>query len=240
MTLISRILMALLAAAALPGALQAGGAPLAREAATADGALAVARFDTADAARAEVAEGAAMDLDEPGAPASAVTFGRGLDLQGTPIRLVGRRPSPRGGSALARNPSASGSPVIGTPAGSPVRFRSISSGFGSRWHPVYGGTRFHAGLDMIAPYGTPVVATAAGIVATAGACGGYGLCVAIDHGGGVVTIYGHLSRIDVAPGTNIARGQGLGLVGSTGVSTGPHLHYEIRRSGQPLNPLPYL
>ena len=236
MTLQPRILIALLVAAALPGVLQAG-APLAREALPADGALAVARLDRAEAARAD---GAAMDLDEPAAPVSAVTFGRGLDLQGTPIRLVGRRPSPRGGSVLARNPSASGSPVIGTPAGSPVRFRSISSGFGSRWHPVYGGTRFHAGIDMIAPYGSPVVATAAGTVATAGSCGGYGLCVAIDHGGGVVTIYGHLSRIDVAPGTAIARGQELGLVGSTGVSTGPHLHYEIRRSGQPLSPLPYL
>ena len=240
MTMPARIVVAALVTAILPGALLAEAAPLTRAALPAEGALAIARFDTADAARAEAGDGAAMDLDEPITSASAVTFGRGLDLQGTPIRLVGRQPSPRGGSTLARNLSASGSPVIGIPAGSPVRFRSISSGFGTRWHPVFGGSRFHAGIDMIAPSGTPVVATAAGSVATAGSCGGYGLCVAIDHGGGVVTIYGHLSRIDVAPGTNIARGQGLGLVGSTGVSTGPHLHYEIRRSGQPLNPLPYL
>jgi murein DD-endopeptidase MepM/ murein hydrolase activator NlpD len=225
-------LLAALIAAALPGALHADAAPHAS--------LAVVRADHGDAARTVPADSAAMDLDEPDAPTSGVTFGRGLDLQGTPIRLIGSRPASRSGSGLARNPAAYGSPVMGTPAGSPVRFHGISSGFGSRWHPVYGGSRFHAGIDMVAPTGTPVVATAPGIVATAGGCGGYGLCVAIDHGGGVVTIYGHLSRIDVAPGTRIERGQSLGQVGSTGVSTGPHLHYEIRRSGQPLNPQPYL
>lgn len=239
MTPCRRILLATMVAAVLPSALLADAAPLARDVVPAQTTLAVAHIDAAESAQAGGADGAALDLDEPDAPTSSVTFGRGLDLQGTPIRLVGARPAARRGSGLARNPAASG-PVIGTPSGSPVRFNSISSGFGSRWHPVYGGTRFHAGIDMIAPYGSPVVATAAGIVATAGSCGGYGLCVAIDHGGGVVTIYGHLSRIDVSAGTNIARGQELGLVGSTGVSTGPHLHYEIRRGGQPLNPLPYL
>lgn len=93
---------------------------------------------------------------------------------------------------------------------------------------------------MAAPYGTPVYATSPGVVLTAGSCGGYGLCVAIDHGGGVVSIYGHLSRVDVQSGAAIARGAELGLVGSTGVSTGPHLHYEIRQNGRPLNPAPYL
>lgn len=190
----------------------------------------------AAAAAAVPASVAALDFDGADA-APGVTFGRGLDLEGTPIRLAAPRPG-RGGAGIGGISSTRA--AMGVPAGSPVRFHAISSGFGSRWHPVYGGARFHAGVDMTAPYGTPVVATAPGIIATAGSCGGYGLCVAIDHGGGVATVYGHLSRVDVAPGAPVGRGQPVGLVGSTGVSTGPHLHYEVRRNGQPLNPVPYL
>lgn len=172
--------------------------------------------------------------DEDAPP--GISFGRALDLQGTPITLVTRTARSKGSRfAPGRN---TGLAVM--PSGSPLRFASISSGFGSRWHPVYGQVRFHAGVDMAAPSGTPVYVTSSGVVIAAGSCGGYGQCVAVDHGGGVVSLYGHLSRVDVYPGRQVGSGQEIGLVGSTGVSTGPHLHYEIRINGSPVNPRPYL
>lgn len=180
---------------------------------------------------------ASFDLDagEDHAP-PRVSFGRALDLEGTPISLVTK--VGRGSGSRFASGRNGGSAVM--PYGSPLRFASISSGYGSRWHPIYGEVRFHAGIDMAAPYGTPVYATSSGVIIVAGSCGGYGQCVAIDHGGGVVSVYGHLSRIDVYPGRRVGSGQEIGLVGSTGVSTGPHLHYEIRINGSPVNPRPYL
>lgn len=167
--------------------------------------------------------------------ASPVTFGRALDLEGSPIRLV----SPRRDSLLAALPAAWTGPAA-TPAGSPVRATRLSSGFGSRWHPILGGGRFHAGVDLAAPAGSLVEATAPGLVQAAGWCGGYGLCVMIDHGGGYATIYGHLSKIDVAAGQAVSSGQAIGSVGSTGLSTGPHLHYEVRFRERPVNPRKFL
>ena len=180
----------------------------------------------------------ATDFDdlEPAVPASPVTFGRALDLQGSPMRLTrALQPGHPGLFAQGRwtGPSL-------RPYGLPVRTQGVTSGFGSRWHPVLGGYRFHAGIDLAAPTGTAIVATSPGAVVAAGWCGGYGQCVTIDHGGGVMTLYGHLSRIDVAPGQQIARGQSIGLVGSTGRSTGPHLHYEVRVNGMAVNPADYL
>jgi murein DD-endopeptidase MepM/ murein hydrolase activator NlpD len=121
-----------------------------------------------------------------------------------------------------------------------LRFAAISSRYGVRWHPVLGGARFHAGLDMAAPIGSPVYATAPGAVSTAGWCGNYGWCVTIDHGHGIATLFGHLSAIGVQPGQIVTAGQPLGRVGSTGRSTGPHLHYEIRKDGRPIDPGPHL
>ena len=169
-------------------------------------------------------------------PALPVTFGRALDLQGSPMRLTrALQPGHPGLFAQGRwtGPSL-------RPYGLPVRTQGVTSGFGSRWHPVLGGYRFHAGIDLAAPTGTAIVATSPGAVVAAGWCGGYGQCVTIDHGGGVMTLYGHLSRIDVAPGQQIARGQSIGLVGSTGRLTGPHLHYEVRVNGMAVNPADYL
>lgn len=118
---------------------------------------------------------------------------------------------------------------------------AIRGGFGMRHNPFGGwGTEFHKGQDISAPYGSQVIATADGVVVIAGWLRGYGQVVYVDHGNGISTRYGHLSRIDVTVGQTIKRGAQLGLVGSTGRSTGPHLHYEVRIDGLATNPIPYL
>jgi len=117
----------------------------------------------------------------------------------------------------------------------------LESGFGGRRNPFGGGGyEFHSGQDIDALPGTPVVAGASGMVTFAGWQNGYGQLVVIDHGGGLTTRYGHLSHIDVDLGRVVSRGEFLGKVGSTGRSTGPHLHYEVRISDEPVNPLQYL
>jgi murein DD-endopeptidase MepM/ murein hydrolase activator NlpD len=118
---------------------------------------------------------------------------------------------------------------------------AIRGGFGVRRNPFGGwGSEFHKGQDISAPYGAQVIATADGMIERAGWLRGYGQVVYVDHGNGISTRYGHLSRIDVTAGQMIKRGDQLGLVGSTGRSTGPHLHYEVRVDGQAINPVPYL
>ena len=98
-------------------------------------------------------------------------------------------------------------------------------------------TRFHAGLDIGAGWGSPIVAAADGQVIGAGWAGGYGREVQIAHGGGIVSLYGHMSEIVATEGSYVRRGQLIGYVGSSGLSTGPHLHFEVRQGGQPVNPL---
>lgn len=117
---------------------------------------------------------------------------------------------------------------------------TITSPFGWRSNPLGGGPEFHQGLDIAAPSGTAVTAAAAGTVIMAQWYGGYGNYVLIDHGGGYSTGYGHLSAIYVANGQSVQRGQAIGAVGSTGQSTGPHLHFEIRIAGKPVDPAPRL
>ena len=117
----------------------------------------------------------------------------------------------------------------------------LEGGFGGRRNPFGGpGYEFHSGQDIEADMGTPVVAGARGLVSFVGWQNGYGQLVIVDHGGGLSTRYGHLSHIDVDAGQQVARGQLLGKVGSTGRSTGPHLHYEVRINDQAVNPLQYL
>lgn len=126
------------------------------------------------------------------------------------------------------------------PHGSPAPGQKISSRFGTRKDPFTGGRAMHGGLDFRARKGVPVIATASGKVTRAGRKGGYGKLVEIDHGGGITTRYAHLSKIRVKVGQKIERGQKIGNVGSTGRSTGPHLHYEVRRKGRVLNPIHYV
>lgn len=121
-------------------------------------------------------------------------------------------------------------PVIGT----------ITSGFGNRYHPILGYNRFHSGIDIAAPYGTLVKAADGGQVIQAAYSGGYGYSILIYHGGGFATWYAHLSSFAVSAGQMVQRGQVIGLVGSTGLATGPHLHFEVRINGVPQNPRAYL
>lgn len=113
---------------------------------------------------------------------------------------------------------------------------TFTSPFGIRRHPIFGIRRMHTGQDIAAPYGSPVAAAADGRVMYMGWFGGYGKIVILDHGEGVSTLYAHLSRILISPDAAVRRGQVIGLVGSTGYSTGPHVHFEIRINGRPIDP----
>ncbi|WP_460207184.1 murein hydrolase activator EnvC family protein [Scytonema sp. NUACC21] len=115
-----------------------------------------------------------------------------------------------------------------------------SSPFGWRVHPVLGYRRFHAGLDFAASYGSTIRAADSGTVIFAGWYGGYGKAVIVNHGKGITTLYGHSSELYVSEGQTVERGQAIAAVGSTGLSTGPHLHFEVRRNGTPVDPLNFL
>lgn len=119
----------------------------------------------------------------------------------------------------------------------PLEVARLSSGFGMRFHPILGYSRMHAGVDFAAPTGTPIHAVTDGVVAFAGRHGGHGNFVKLTHNGGLGTGYAHMSRIAVRAGEQVRRGEVIGYVGSTGLSTGPHLHYEVYKGGQTVNPL---
>lgn len=116
----------------------------------------------------------------------------------------------------------------------------LTDPFGWRTHPVYGTRHFHDGMDIGVGAGTPLRAVSAGTVVMASRYGGYGLAVRIDHGGGVTTQYSHMSQIDVQPGQKVAAGEHIGYSGSTGVSTGPHLHFSVFLNGAPTDPEPWM
>lgn len=116
----------------------------------------------------------------------------------------------------------------------------ITSEFGWRTHPIFGTARFHSGLDIGGDYGMPIYAAAGGTVIYAGWISGYGNAVIIDHGGGVTTLYGHNDSLNVSEGENVAQGQVIAMCGSTGNSTGPHCHFEVRENGEPVSPYGYL
>ncbi|MDY4486193.1 MAG: peptidoglycan DD-metalloendopeptidase family protein [Anaerovibrio sp.] len=116
----------------------------------------------------------------------------------------------------------------------------ITSEFGWRTHPIFGTARFHSGLDIGGDYGMSIYAAASGTVIYAGWISGYGNAVIIDHGGGVTTLYGHNDSLNVSEGENVAQGQVIAMCGSTGNSTGPHCHFEVRENGEPVSPYGYL
>lgn len=169
-----------------------------------------------------------------------ITFGRAADIEGVPIDFSRYRPPSKPGPTAAAGKTGKTLAYSGAfvwPSRLPLASAALSSRFGARFHPILGGWRQHSGVDLAAPIGTPVVAPSPGLVVAAQWWGGYGLFVAVDHGKGVQTRYGHLSQLAVYPGQQVALGQVVGYVGSTGNSTGPHLHYEMRFNGQPLDPL---
>ena len=132
--------------------------------------------------------------------------------------------------------------VIAVPSEKPVKSSvSFESPFGVRSDPFGRGRAMHAGIDLAGPVGTPIHATADGTVARSGwNSGGYGNLVELDHGRGITTRYGHLSKISAEPGSRVTRGQVIGYMGSTGRSTGSHLHYEVRIDGRAVNPIPFM
>ena len=130
--------------------------------------------------------------------------------------------------------------IVAIPSQKPVEEVDFTSGFGVRSDPFRGGAAMHAGVDIRGAYGTPIHATADGVVGRAGWANGYGNLVELDHGRGIQTRYGHLSAILVQPGQRVKRGDLIARMGSTGRSTGNHLHYEVRLDGNAVNPMPFL
>jgi murein DD-endopeptidase MepM/ murein hydrolase activator NlpD len=130
--------------------------------------------------------------------------------------------------------------AVAVPSRKPIDAMKLSSAYGMRVHPVTGRLARHNGIDIPAPHGTPIYATADGIVGRAQRLGGYGLYVELEHGNNIQTRYGHMSSFSVTSGQRVKKGDIIGYVGSTGRSTGNHLHYEVRIAGTPVNPLPFV
>lgn len=145
-------------------------------------------------------------------------------------------PAPARARGVSNDPApAAVAPADPAAVALPLRGK-VTSRFGLRTDPFTGAPRVHDGVDVGAPAGSAIRASAAGVVVRAGPRGGYGNAVEIDHGGGVVTLYGHASQLLVSPGERVDAGQAIARVGSTGRSTGPHLHFEVRVEGHPVDP----
>ena len=155
--------------------------------------------------------------------------------------LVAQEQAAKQAAAAAGQPAYNPAAAVGATGSMmwPAVGHGISSPFGYRIHPITGQYKLHTGVDINVGYGTPVYAADGGTVILAGWNGGYGNCIVINHGNGLTTLYGHLSSINVSVGQSVGRGQTIGLVGSTGNSTGPHLHWEVAVNGQRVNPLNY-
>ena len=221
-------------------AAEAEAARQAEEARRAEAARQAEAARAAEAARqAEAARAAEAARQAEAARSRRTTAPAPRPAPAPPPRAAAPAPAP----PAARSAPTSSGGVLSRPA--PGR---LSSGFGYRTHPIYGDRRMHAGQDFAAPTGTPVRAAAAGRVVQAvsnpGATSGYGSIVVVDHGvvGGqaLATTYAHLSSVSVRAGQRVERGQLVGAVGSTGGSTGPHLHFEVRVAGTPVDPRRYL
>jgi murein DD-endopeptidase MepM/ murein hydrolase activator NlpD len=144
-------------------------------------------------------------------------------------------PDPAAAASSAASAAASGGELA-----DPLPGHAFGSPFGPRTHPVFGDVRVHTGVDIQADQGDEIHAAGDGVVVSAGWLGGYGNATVLDHGGGIGTLYGHQSQLLVSEGERVSRGQVIGLVGCTGTCTGPHLHFEVRIDGEPVNPVPYI
>ena len=200
---------------------------------------ALTRFADTRAARAETAIRrlglnpatiAASDRSAMGGPLIPMMTGPGNTLDPRFARF---------GASLARM-NAMEQALVRIPNTLPASLEYISSGFGYRVDPFTGGGAFHAGLDFRGPIGAPILAAAAGSVSFTGVKQGYGNCVEISHGNGLLTRYAHMSRIAARVGESVGPGAVIGAIGSTGRSTGPHLHFEVRISDRPVDPRPFL
>ena len=169
------------------------------------------------------------------APVEAPTAGTGVSSEGTDRQFQQLFASwDRAGQRPATTTS------VAVPSRTPLDNYRMSSSFGMRTHPVLGGLRGHKGIDMAAPTGTPIYATADGMVSKAEWFSSYGNFISIAHGADLETRFGHLSRMAVSAGQRVRKGDLIGYVGSTGRSTGPHLHYEVRVAGMAVDPTPYM
>ena len=161
----------------------------------------------------------------------------GLERGGRPLaQLVRSLSDGQLYEASGNDDADAGASMQGSRTFAPVNGH-MTSGYGMRRHPILGYVRMHAGIDFGAAWGSPIFAVSDGIVSFAGRHGGHGNYVRLEHGGGLGSGYGHMSRIAVAPGTHVRAGQVIGFVGSSGLSTGPHLHFEVYRGGATINPL---
>jgi murein DD-endopeptidase MepM/ murein hydrolase activator NlpD len=197
------------------------------------------RFADARSARAEIAIRrlglnpgmiAARGQRAMGGPLIPLFTGPGNDLDPRFARF---------GASLARM-SAMEQALVRIPNTLPASLEFISSGFGYRADPFTGGAAFHSGLDFRGPVGAPILAAAAGTVSFTGVKQGYGNCVEISHGNGLLTRYAHMSRIEARVGEAVGPGKVIGAIGSTGRSTGPHLHFEVRIADRAVDPRPFL
>ncbi|WP_379548477.1 M23 family metallopeptidase [Qipengyuania sp. DSG2-2] len=192
---------------------------------------------------------AAMGMSAPAnatsaSAAAAVEITEAVDEASSPLgagddqfsRLFADWKSLDSGSPTAPAPTT----TVSVPSRMPLDDARLTSGYGMRTHPVTGGRRAHKGIDLAAPTGTPVYATADGTVERANWFSSYGKFIKIDHGASMETRFAHLSKIFVSAGDRVKKGQLIGHVGSTGRSTGPHLHYEVRIDGKAVNPMPYM
>lgn len=166
-----------------------------------------------------------------GGQADAPVLYISLSRPGRVVELV-----PLGAAGGPRWADLAGADAASSDLVQPVPAARTSSGFGLRWHPLLGYSRFHKGVDYAAAAGTPIYAVADGVVTRAGWAGGYGQLVRLGHGSGVETAYAHMQRIAVRPGETVTQGAVIGYVGSTGLSTGPHLHFEVYRNGAAMDP----
>lgn len=193
-------------------------------------------------ARKEEFEAHLEDLEEESAAITETLKRRQAEAAAAAARAATSTTTPSAAAPSGGSPGTTAAAPTKAPGRllTPVPGAPITSPFGYRIHPIYGTSRLHTGIDYGASEGTPIRASADGVVVSAGWFGGYGNATIIDHGGGIATLNGHQSSMSVSAGQKVTQGQTIGRVGCTGDCTGPHTHFEVRVNGDPVNPANYL